>query len=340
LYTIRVTNLAGPRLVEVDYAQCQRLALTLQSFEIPEDREYLLAPVDRDKTGNFFLFVVAICHQTSPRGKPRLTGIVNGDRQYGWDYLVNKFAEETSRRPELLEPCRWRDFDADQMAELFEDPISGKTLTEPKRRAQLVRDLGFTMEALQLRSMDELFQRCQGQLQGGTPNLLQSLKSFAAYQDPVKKKSFFFLSIMQNSGIWVYPDVEHLGPPVDYHEVRGHLRLGTVRVNSPGIRHKLRYGIEVLPEEDIMLRESVYEAMMYITRQVGMVTPSQIHYVLWNLFRSYCTRTEPSCFAPVSLPAPYNHISKQFEGCPFQIICAGKESEPLLSEHVFSTEWY
>ena len=57
-------------------------------------------------------------------------------------------------------------------------------------------------------------------------NLLNTLGNFSAYRDPVRKKSLFFLSLLRNSGLASFSDDGNLGPPVDYHEVRGHLRIG------------------------------------------------------------------------------------------------------------------
>ena len=41
-------------------------------------------------------------------------------------------------------------------------------------------------------------------ISGAEPNLLSVLGKFQAYRDPVFKKSYFYLGLMSNSGVWAY----------------------------------------------------------------------------------------------------------------------------------------
>src|SRR5205814_1834897 len=113
---------------------------------------------------------------------------------------------------------------------------------------------------------------------------------------------------------------------VDYHEVRGHLRIGTVRVADSGLLKKLRAGQPVTSEEDIAIRQSVYDAIMRISRQSGVNDPSQLHYLFWNIFRSICTREAPQCFALRTdslLPERYMLLTIDENGarrCPFSVV--------------------
>lgn len=52
---------------------------------------------------------------------------------------------------------------------------------------------------------------------------------------------------MQNAGLWVFADRDKLGAPVDYHEVRGHLRIGTVQIHDEELRTRLVEGRDVSP---------------------------------------------------------------------------------------------
>lgn len=58
--------------------------------------------------------------------------------------------------------------------------------------------------------------------------LYRRLAGIRAYRDPVRKKSSFLLELLRSQCGWQFVDVENLSAPVDYHEVRGHFRLGTV----------------------------------------------------------------------------------------------------------------
>jgi hypothetical protein len=172
------------------------------------------------------------------------------------------------------------------------------------------------------------------------------LSFFRAYDDPVHKKTFFFLALMRNSGLWVYTDGKKLGAPVDYHEVRGHLRIGTVQINDEELRAKLLSGRQVSAEEDVLIRDAVYKAIMFISDCSGLHNPSQLHYLFWNVFRSCCTRDSPhctSCPSSCSLPERYVPLASFPEGkrrCPFSTVCQSVGKEPKLIEHNFETDYY
>ena len=81
-------------IVEVDRAACARVAQWLAAQQIPADAEETTLPgLSEVEIGDFYLFLVAICHQTSPQGVPPLLGTVNGQSRRGWDYLLNRFEQ-------------------------------------------------------------------------------------------------------------------------------------------------------------------------------------------------------------------------------------------------------
>jgi hypothetical protein len=164
-----------------------------------------------------------------------------------------------------------------RFAGLFRDPVLGDRLSEPEQRSALVRDLGRVMVEHQWRWFEDLYRASQGRVATGHPNLFELLSEFIAYRDPVRKKSAFVLALMRNSGLWTYVDDGALGPPVDYHEVRGHLRIGTVVVTDQSLRRKLMNDVPVTAEEDIAIRRAVYDAIMLISEDPGLRNPSQLH---------------------------------------------------------------
>jgi hypothetical protein len=318
----------------------------LATKEIPLDQEESSLPgFPRQLIGNFFFVLVAICHQTSPRGRAPLEGTVNGARRRGWDYLFARLEEAARRDPTLLTPERWSRLSADGVRQLFRDPELGDRLTCPELRAELLRDLGTKMISHSWGLVDQIYHYCNGRITTGNPNLLQALSEFRAYSDPVRKKTVFFLALMRNSGLWQYSDDEALGPPVDYHEVRGHLRLGTVRIADPELLGKVRTDRTVTAEEDVAIRRAVYDAIMHISERSGLRNPSQMHYLFWNLFRSICTRDAPQCFAlkpGCPLPDRYMHLADgQGVGrCPFASLCPSAGNPNPICEHVFETDYY
>ena len=331
----------------VNLEVCRRVAGLLRSQAIPMDREDSSLPsMSRSEVGNFYLSLVAICHQTSPRGRPPLEGNVGGRHLRGWDYLSGKFEAAARADKELLSPDFWSNVTEEDLLRIFHDPTFGNRLSDPEGRASLIRDLGQKMLQRSWDCADRLFDAAQSSIASGDSNLLDLLAQFRAYDDPVRKKSFFFLALMHNTGLWTYVDPEQLGAPIDYHEVRGHLRLGTVEVRDGDLRAKLIAGSAVTAEQDISIRQAVLNALMFISQCSELRNPSQLHYLFWNVFRSCCSRENTHCHScPPDCPLPerYVHLAS-FPGgqrhCPFSTVCQSAGREPKLLEHVFETDYY
>ncbi len=333
-----------PSPLRVDVAACRRLASVLASRPIPPDEEDSSLPgFSRGEVGNFYLVLVAICHQTSPRGRPPLEGTIAGKRKRGWDYLSAKLEDAARADRSLLDPARWADMTGSEFVGLFRDPVLGERLSSPDLRLALVQDLGRGMLRRGWQWFEDLYRLCEGRVATGEPNLFGLLGQFYAYRDPVRKKSCFLLALMRNSGLWQYADDDQLGPPVDYHEVRGHLRIGTVVITDPELRGKLLEGAPVTAEEDVAIRGAVYNAIMLLSELSELRNPSQLHYLFWNVFRTHCLRDQPLCYeAAPALPDRYQHLAV-FGGdrrCPFSGVCASASATQRYYEHVFETDYY
>src|SRR5262245_51873911 len=112
----------GRKTVTVDVSACARIARTLQRFELPDLAEDTGRPkLNRLRTGNLYLLLVAICHQTSPRGKAPLEGYVEGIHYRGWDYLSAKIAKEAQQDTGLLEPRTWSSMTARHLQHFLHD---------------------------------------------------------------------------------------------------------------------------------------------------------------------------------------------------------------------------
>lgn len=151
---------------------------------------------------------------------------------------------------------------------------------------------------------------------------------------------------MRNTGLWKYEDPHLLGAPVDYHEVRGHLRIGTVTVTDQALKSKLLKHEPVTAHEDIAIRTAVLEAIMLISERTGLNNPSQLHYLFWNVFRNYCTREDPNCLGErreTYLPHRYQDLaipngSKM--ACPFSGVCGSVQAAERDYDHLFETDYY
>ncbi len=332
--------------VAVNVEACRKLAALLRKLPIPPDREEITLPdLSPRAIGNFYLLLVAICHQTSPRDLPPLEGSVNGRYLRGWDFLSAKLAAAVRADPAMLAPAFWSRVGSEAVRDLFRDAELGERLSDPNGRALLINDLGRGMLRSSWEHADQLYEAASSRLAGGT-GLLQLLNRFRAYADPVRKKSLFYLALMHNSGLWSYADPEHLGAPIDYHEVRGHLRIGTVEIRDAALRAKLVEGWEVTPEEDLSIRGAVQEALALLAEISGVRDLSKLHYMFWNVFRSCCTRESPHCDASppaCTLPSRYVSMSLAVNGdrrCPFQPACKSAGCAAKLVEHRIETDFF
>jgi hypothetical protein len=335
------------KLVKVNRAICERLADELKAKTIPDDKEEIdFKGFSKAELGNLLLFVVAICHQTTVPGRPPLVGVVDGKSLRGWDYLIQRFAQAARADKRLLRPRRWEEMGTNELRLIYRNSDGEDLLTAIDERVLLINDLGNVMKAKEWESAAEIYEQCGGRVRTGSPNLIECLAYFRAYRDPVCKKSFFLLSVMQNTGLWVYKDPALLGPPVDYHEVRGHLRIGTVAVVDSDLRHKLLQQEPVTAQEDIALRAAVFDAIMLISELTGLNNPSKLHYMFWNILRNFCTRENPNCHGdrPMTyLPERYMALVVQDgerEACPFSNVCSSADSQIRFCEHVFETDYF
>ena len=330
--------------VRVDVSACRRLARLLASKSIPKDEEdSSLKNFSREEAGNFYLLLVAICHQTSPRGRLPLEGSISGIHRRGWDYLSAKLEAASGSDRTLLDPARWSTISISEFTGIFRDDSLGDRLSEPDRRTALVQDLGQVMLRNGWKWFEEMYRLCEARVSCGEPNLFGLLAEFSAYRDPVRKKSSFLLALMRNSGLWRFVDDDKLGAPVDYHEVRGHLRIGTVVITDPVLRRKLLNEETVTAEEDLAIRGAVHDAIMLLSDLTGLRNPSQLHYLFWNVFRTHCRRDDPLCLSEASaLPERYQHLAVfgNERRCPFSDVCASVNIADKYFDHVFETDYY
>src|SRR5437867_314224 len=118
----------------------------LSAQRIPDDREEVsLRQIPRQFVGNFFLFLVAICHQTSPPNRLPLVGRLHGQIRRGWDYLLERFNDAAADDLSLLTPARWAEFSSEEIRVLFRDAEFGDRLSDPELRSLLIKDLGARM---------------------------------------------------------------------------------------------------------------------------------------------------------------------------------------------------
>jgi len=160
---------------------------------------------------------------------------VGGRGPFEGSALLWAVALDAARRePGLLTARSLRDVDVEGVAELFR--IEGETVADPERRADLWRDLAGGLERDHKGEARVLLEAASGSL-GGAGGLLALLARYAAYSDPLGKKSFLFAKICERRGWLHVRDPERWEVCADNVLMRLALRSGLV---APGPLDQVR----------------------------------------------------------------------------------------------------
>jgi len=334
-------------LADIDIRKVDELASFLKDSGVPQERESGTHGFDwqgsMDDLANCYLAIVAICHQTSPRGEPRLTGSINGQEKYGWDYLKEKYLLQALSRPELATPKYWASMSPEELSALYIDPQQGPSLSRVAERTLLLNDLGRKLAEAGLTHISTEFE-ARSRMIGGDNGLLDFLAIFRAYSDPLLKKSMFFLALAMNECAWDIADPENLLSPIDYHELRGHLRIGTIFVTNPKLQERIDNGLPIDRSQDIALRSAAQKANSIISDKAD-ISDSALHYLLWNVFRNCCPRDSAithchECGNNCGLPVQYRSMSIYAGRCIFSDVCDSANSGDKAVDPPYCGHYY
>jgi hypothetical protein len=176
------------------------------------------------------LFLCAIDHRTGYRE----AHLVTGNPLEGSDLLWALGCAAERREPGLLSAGSLRAVETDHVEEIFR--IDSETVAGAGERARLWRDLarglirGYDGSARQLLA-------AAGSRLGGEAGLIERLRGFESYADPLAKKTFLFAKIAARRGWFEVADPENWEVCADNVLMRLALRSGLV---APGPVEEVR----------------------------------------------------------------------------------------------------
>jgi hypothetical protein len=177
------------------------------------------------------LFLCAVDHKTGYERPHR----VDGAGPYsGSELLWVVGLRSAQREPGLLTAARLRDASAQDVARWFH--IADETVADPQRRAALWRDLAAGLEQDHGGSADRLLVATGGRL-AGPVGLIELLRRYEAYADPLAKKAFLFAKIAERRGWLEVADPGSWEVAADNVLMRLALRSGLV---APGPLERVR----------------------------------------------------------------------------------------------------
>jgi hypothetical protein len=207
------------------------------------------------------LFLCAVDHRTGYRGRH----VVDGAGPFeGSELLWAVGLLAARRRPGLLTAGPLSGIDADEVADAFR--IEGQTVADPERRAGLWRNLARGLLRDYGGSAAELLASAEGRL-GGGGGLIDRLRAFEAYADPLAKKSFLLAKIAERRGWLTVSDPEAWEVSADNVLMRIALRCGLVEPGGLG-----------------QVRAATRDAFKRLAAEAGIAVPV-LDDLLWELGR-------------------------------------------------------
>lgn len=286
----------------------------------------------------YFIFMVAIDHRTSRYGP--FEGYVDNEFYHGADLLYRLGMKKFEEDPEFFDPHRMSRITTDEVKSwLSAESHDGKLVTiwDPEKRAFLLRDLGKRLMELYGGRVQKLLDSSRGRLKG--PNsfgLIDKMKVFTAYSDPVEKKAYLYAKFISRRGLFTYSDPENAEVPVDNHLVRIALRLGIVSLEKR-LWEKIIHRERFTWDEDITLRLAVKRAYKLLARITG-VDPLVMDDFLWLFGRHCCTREKPTC--AVGCVGKCRKLKLCYDECPFNSKCLNKARAEEIIEHNYLDTYY
>lgn len=298
----------------------------LDTFTDP--RYYPSRDVDKELTLRYFIFMVAIDHRTS-RYVP-FEGYVNNEFYHGADLLYRLGMSKFNEDPGFFNPSNMANLTPDEVkAWLSADDGKGGRVTiwDPEVRADLLRDLGRKLKVLYGGSVSSLIESSGNHLKRGNgQGLVDKLKVFKAYSDPVEKKAYLFIKFIERRGLIQIEDPWNKEVPVDNHLTRIALRLGLVRVYGL-LKKKLEHNEPFEWGEDVALRLTVRKAYKELHKIAGLDV-FHLDDFLWMFGRKTCLRVNPKCKV----------LGR--DACPLSNVCENIDVAERISEHNFLNTYY
>jgi len=279
----------------VNASKCRELGLRLKPIRVLPDPNIRRARTIHEKRrqAEFWFYVIAMCQATKT-----LQGYIDGKWLRGGDYLLAACRRRFDSDQDFFTANRMKSIREDGLKALLSDDGNAdhSTIDRIAERVGLLQDCArgllerFDGDILRLYNISEGYL-----IRRDRKGLLNLLKNFRAYSDPVEKKSFLLLLYLNESGVWKIRDLENLKIAVDYHVMRIALRAGIVNVVDNALASRLLQRKRVKQSEDYEVRKTVREACSLLSKY-SRHSAFDIDTMLWNMGRSCCFyKHDPIC---------------------------------------------
>lgn len=254
-----------------------RLGYEPVSFHFPQ----LFPPLDDFIYTNYVFFMVAIDHRT--HGTKRFKATIDGQSYHGSDLMFYLARMAQKKEAYLFTAHKLVDISEEDVASIF--TIGGRVVRNPSQRAMLLQDGAKKILKYYDGDVRNLFKMSDGYLnREDGKGILQLLKSFEAYKDPLQKKSFLLVKILRRQNLLTIRDIQNLTFPVDNVLMTIALQSGLLKVNDETLEKKLLDGELLSDDEAVQLRKATQQAFELVSRTSGL-SPDILDDLLWTYGR-------------------------------------------------------
>ncbi len=340
------------RIVEINKKQCFAFShflneLVFQPEELSDKLMYPPTTFSKENIANFFFYTVAIDHQTHPKNKA-FQGIINGKLLKGADLLYAITLSLLKKNPSFFDPNNILNLSENEFQDFFAVKAPNNeliTIYNPNERLSLWKNAAKILKEHNTKDiLTYLAPANNFLLRHDNNGILQRLKKFKAYSDPLEKKSFLLMKFLSKANLVTLKDPQNLHLPIDNHLIRLALRIGLVDVINPNERVIFLKDIPVTEMKDFEIRRvirSAYDLVLSKTKK----DPFAIDDLLWHAGRQCCPKNAPTCQTRdtegIKKVKEILYVEKG-KYCPFESVCKGFHDPTYreLREHFYRSYYY
>lgn len=270
---------------EINYPRAEELGKIVSrlgykpvSFHFPQ----LFPPQEDDFIyTNYVFFMVAIDHKT--HGTKRFEATIDGKFYHGSDMMFCLARMAQKKYPHLFTARRLVNISEEDVASIFR--YDDRVVSNPSQRAMLLQDAAKKLLSYYNGDVRSLFDVSEGYLfREDGKGVLQLLRGFKAYGDPLQKKSFLLVKILRRQNILTVEDIQNLRFPVDNVLMTIALQSGLLKVNEKTLEKKLLDGELLTDSEVVQLRKATQKVFEVVSRTSDL-GPDILDDLLWTYGR-------------------------------------------------------